>query len=50
MEVLKGGTYHREFVDDPERMEYFLPVRWIHTVPISVSRSHPSEALREYLV
>lgn len=35
LEVLTGGTYHREFLGDPERMEYFLPVRWIHTVPLN---------------
>lgn len=33
-EVLTGGTYHREHLDDPERMEYFLPVRWLHSVPL----------------
>jgi hypothetical protein len=35
MEVLTGGTYHREFVDDPERSEYFVPIDWIKTVPVS---------------
>lgn len=35
MDALTGGTYHREHVEDPERMEYFLPVRWIHAVPLS---------------
>ncbi len=34
MEVLTDASYHREFIDDPERMEYFVPVRWLHTVPI----------------
>ncbi len=34
MEVLQGGSYHREWADDPERMEYFVPVRWIHSVPL----------------
>lgn len=33
-EVLTDATYHREFADDPERMEYFVPVRWLYTVPI----------------
>lgn len=33
-EALSGGTYHREFIDDPERMEYFVPVRWLHSVPL----------------
>jgi len=27
-EVLQGGNYHRQWNDDPERMEYFVPVRW----------------------
>jgi len=35
LEVLKDGVYHREHVEDPEHMEYFVPVRWIHTVPLS---------------
>ena len=34
VEVLKAGTYHREFIGDPERIEYFVPIRWIHTVPL----------------
>lgn len=33
-EVLVKATYHREFLDDPDRMEYFVPVRWLHSVPI----------------
>jgi hypothetical protein len=32
--VLIGGTYHREFIDDPERCEYFLPVQWLESVPL----------------
>lgn len=32
LEVLEGN-YHREFVDDPERSEYFVPVEWEKTVP-----------------
>lgn len=34
VDLLVDGTYHREFLDDPERMEYFVPVRWIHSVPL----------------
>ena len=34
LEVLKGGHYHREFVNDPDRCEYFVPVRWLQTVPL----------------
>ncbi|AQR72867.1 endonuclease NucS domain-containing protein [Sphingomonas sp. LM7] len=33
-EFLDGANYHREYIEDPERMEYFVPVRWIHTVAI----------------
>ena len=33
-EVLTGTSYHREFADDSERMEYFVPVRWLHSVPL----------------
>lgn len=32
--VAEGGTYHREFVNDPERCEYFVPIRWLQTVPL----------------
>ena len=32
LDVLKEGTYHREFVNDPERSEWFVPVEWIRTV------------------
>jgi hypothetical protein len=31
---LKAGTYHRESVNDPERCEYFVPMRWLQTVPL----------------
>jgi hypothetical protein len=34
LDLLREGTYHREFADDPERSEYFVPVEWIETVPI----------------
>jgi len=34
LDVAKGGTYHREFVNDPERCEYFVPMRWLQTVPL----------------
>jgi len=33
-EIAKGGTYNREFINDPERCEYFVPIRWLHTVPL----------------
>lgn len=34
LEAATRGTYHREFVDDPERCEYFVPIRWLQTVPL----------------
>lgn len=29
------GNYHREFVDDPERSEYFVPIAWERTLTAS---------------
>jgi hypothetical protein len=40
LDVLTAATYHRDVADDPERAEYFVPVRWLQTVPTS-------EAVRE---
>lgn len=37
LDVAKGGNYHREFVNDPERCEYFVPVQWLQTVPLENS-------------
>jgi hypothetical protein len=34
LDVAKGGTYHRESVNDPECCEYFVPIRWLQTVPL----------------
>lgn len=34
LEALKEGDYHREFVTDPDRSEYFVPIRWLQTVPL----------------
>lgn len=34
LEVLAGGTYHREFAGDSQKSEYFVPVQWLQTVPI----------------
>lgn len=33
LDVAKGGNYHREFLEDPDRCEYFVPVKWLETVP-----------------
>lgn len=34
LSVLKAGTYFRDETAE-EKMEYFVPVNWIHTVPLS---------------
>lgn len=34
VDVLKRATYHREFLNDPEKMEYFVPVEWIETTSL----------------
>jgi hypothetical protein len=34
LDVAKRGTYHKEFLEDPERCEYFVPVTWLETVPL----------------
>lgn len=35
LSVLDKAGYHREFIDDPDRCEYFVPVQWLNTVPLS---------------
>jgi hypothetical protein len=32
LDVLRAN-YHRQFADDPEKSEYFVPVKWLQTVP-----------------
>lgn len=34
LEVAKSAHYHLQFLDDPDRCEYFVPVRWLQTVKI----------------
>jgi len=34
-EVLREGHYHKEFIDDPEKCEYFVPVSWLQTVSLA---------------
>lgn len=34
LEVAKRGSYHKEFLEDPERCEYFVPVTWLQTVSV----------------
>jgi len=34
LNLAKGGHYHRQYNDDPEKREYFVPVHWLETVPL----------------
>ncbi len=34
LDVAKRGSYQRQFLHDPERCEYFVPVQWLQTVPL----------------
>lgn len=34
LDVLTSATYHREFVHESERAEYFVPVDWAQTLPL----------------
>jgi len=34
MDVLHRASYHAENINDPETCEYFVPVRWLDTVPL----------------
>jgi hypothetical protein len=34
LDVAMRGSYHREFLDDPERCEYFVPIQWLQTIPL----------------
>jgi len=34
LDIAKRGSYHRQFLDDTERCEYFVPVSWLQTVPL----------------
>lgn len=33
-EAAKRGSYDREFINDTERCEYFVPIQWLQTVPL----------------
>jgi hypothetical protein len=37
LEVARGGSYHHELANDPERCEYFVPIQWLQTVPLESS-------------
>ena len=34
LDAAKRGDYHGQYVNDPERCEYFVPVRWLDAVPL----------------
>lgn len=34
VDALKSASYHRTYLNDPEKMEYFVPVEWAQTVPL----------------
>lgn len=34
LEAATRGSYHSEFIDNDEKAEYFVPVKWLHTVPL----------------
>ena len=33
LDLLNKGTYHREFIDDLNKCEYFVSVEWLQTLP-----------------
>jgi len=35
LEILGDGTYHKEYLDDDAKCEYFVTVEWLHTTPLS---------------
>ena len=34
LETLKKGTYHRDYLDDPSKCEYFIAVEWLQTLSL----------------
>jgi hypothetical protein len=34
LEAAKRGDYHSNYLNDPERCEYFVPIKWLQTVPL----------------
>lgn len=35
LDAAKRASYHQQFVDDVKNSEYFVPVKWLHTVPVT---------------
>lgn len=34
LDMVKQGSCHREYSNDSERCEYFVPIQWLQTVPL----------------
>lgn len=34
LQAAKRANYHSQFLNDPERCEYFVAIDWLHTVPL----------------
>lgn len=41
LDMLIRGNYHRQFENDPEKSEYFVPVEWIKTVSLAEGIREP---------
>jgi hypothetical protein len=35
LDVLKGAPIYRQYANDPDRCEYFVPIKWLKTVPLT---------------
>lgn len=35
LDAAKRAHYHQQYLNDPERCEYFVPVKWLQTVPLA---------------
>lgn len=34
LDVVKRAGYHKQFAEDPQNSEYFVPVKWLQVVPV----------------
>lgn len=37
LDAAKRGSYHKEYLTDPERCEYFVPIKWLQAVPMEAA-------------
>ncbi len=37
LEAARRGSYHGEYLSDPERCEYFVSIKWLQTVPVQMA-------------